>query len=177
MSFWPATLVAWCYPLTGFFIFWQGFPTCASAYWLPWLLSAVQWTVRGNRIAPVGLALATGLALVSGHIDVAALVLLVSGLFALWCLLGGSWTAVFSGSMGKVVLALIAGWGLGFLLAAPNILPVMEYARTGARMVERFTWPAGTPADRPGGFAPGGAPGHVWFNQSRQLPDIPEKRK
>lgn len=35
LSFWPASLAAWCYPLTGFFVFWQGYPTCAPVYWLP----------------------------------------------------------------------------------------------------------------------------------------------
>jgi hypothetical protein len=30
VSFWPATIVAWCHPLTGFFIFWQGYPTCGA---------------------------------------------------------------------------------------------------------------------------------------------------
>jgi hypothetical protein len=138
VSFWPASLVAWCYPMTGFFIFWQGYPTCASAYWLPWLLFAVDRTVRGNLIAPAAVALVTGLVLVSGHIDVAALVLLVSGLFALWCLREVHGPRIFCRSTGKVVMALILGWGLGFLLAAPNILPVMEYTKTGVRMSERF---------------------------------------
>lgn len=138
VGFWPAALVAWCYPLTGFFIFWQGYPTSAPVYWLPWLLFAVDRTVRGNRIAPAALALATGLALVSGHIDVAALALLVSGLFALWCLREAHGPRIFCGPAGKAVLALILGWGLGFLLAAPHVLPVIEYAKTGFRMTERF---------------------------------------
>jgi len=137
-GFWPATLVAWCYPLTGFFIFWQGYPTGAPVYWLPWLLFAVDRTVRGNLIAPATLALITGLVLVSGHIDVAALVLLVSGLFALWCLGEVHGLRIFCGSAGKAVLVLILGWGLGFLLAAPQVLPVIEYAKTGFRMTQRF---------------------------------------
>jgi hypothetical protein len=138
VSFWPATLVAWCYPMTGFFIFWQGHLVGASAYWLPWLLLAVDRTVRGNSIAPVALALITGLVLVSGLIDVAALVLLVSGLFALWCLREVHGPRIFCRPTGKAVVALIFGWGLGFLLAAPNVLPVVEYARTGLRMHRRF---------------------------------------
>ena len=124
--------------MTGFFIFWQGYPTSAPVYWLPWLLFAVDRTARGNLIAPAALALATGLALVSGHIDVAALVLLVSGLFALWCLREVHGPRIFCGPAGKAVLALILGWGLGFLLAAPHVLPVIEYAKTGFRMTERF---------------------------------------
>ncbi len=130
--------IAWCYPMTGFLFSGKGYPTCAPVYWLPWLLFAVDRTVRGNRIAPAALALVTGLVLVSGHIDVAALVLLVSGMFALWCLREVHGRQIFGRQAGKAALILTLGWGLGFLLAAPNILPVMEYARTGHRMSERF---------------------------------------
>jgi len=139
VSFWPATLIGWCYPMTGFFVFWQGYPTCAPVYWLPWLLFAVDRTVRGNRMAPAGLALVTGLVLVSGQIDIAALVLLVSGWFALWCLREIHGRQILGRQAGKAALILTLGWGLGFLLAAPNILPVMEHARTGHRMAERFS--------------------------------------
>jgi hypothetical protein len=138
VSFWPAIIIAWGYPMTGFFIFWQGHPVSASVYWLPWLLFAVDRTVRGNRIAAAALALVTGLVLVSGHIDVAALVLLVSGMFALWCLREVHGRQIFCRKAGKAALILTLGWGLGFLLAAPNILPLMEYARTGHRVSERF---------------------------------------
>jgi len=138
VGFWPATLGAWCYPMTGFFIFWQGYPTGASVYWLPWLLLAVDRTVRGHAVAPAALALVTGLVLVSGHIDVAALVLLVSGLFALWRLLEVHGRPFLRRTVGKAALILMSGWGLGFLLAAPNILPIMEYVKTGHRMLERF---------------------------------------
>jgi hypothetical protein len=134
-GFWPAALAAWCYPLTGFFIFWQGFPTCLAVCWLPWVLLAVENAVRGKATAPAALALATGLALVSGHMDVAGQVLLVSGLFALWRLLEiyGWQFRRFP----KAILFLAAGWALGFLLAAPHILPVLKYAKTGERMTQR----------------------------------------
>src|ERR1039458_1767690 len=48
VSFWPAAIAGWCYPLTGFFVFWQGFPTGLPAHWLPWILLAVDRTVRGG---------------------------------------------------------------------------------------------------------------------------------
>ena len=84
VGFWPAAICAWCYPLTAFFIFWQGYPTDLAVYWLPWLLLAVEGTVRGRRLAPAGLGVVTGLVLVSGHLDVAGQVLLGSGLYGLW---------------------------------------------------------------------------------------------
>ena len=56
-----------------------GFPGCCS-----------PWTKRREArvLAPVGLSVVTCLVLVSGHLDVAAQVLLASGLYALWCLHG-----------------------------------------------------------------------------------------
>ena len=85
VGFWPAAVAAWCYPLTGFFVFWQGFPTALPVCWLPWLLLAVDRTARGaGAAAPVGLSVMTCLVLVSGQLDVAAQVLLVSGVFGLW---------------------------------------------------------------------------------------------
>ena len=151
VSFWPATIAGWCYPLTGFFVFWQGYPTGLAVYWLPWILLAVDRTVRGDSsMAPIGLSAVTCLVLVSGHLDVAGQVLLVSGLFAMWCLfdLGGrQW---LSRQVGWALLTLTIGWGLGFLLAAPYVLPALEYTRTGARMVRRS---AGLTERPPAGFA------------------------
>ncbi len=76
VGFWPAAICAWCYPITAFFVFWQGYPTGLAVYWLPWLLLAVDRVVRGRSLgAPIGLSAVTGLVLVSGHLDVAGQVL------------------------------------------------------------------------------------------------------
>lgn len=139
VSFWPAAIVAWCYPLTGFFVFWQGYATCAAAYWLPWLLLAVDRTVHGARLGPVGLGVVTGLTLVSGHIDVAGQVLLVSGLFALWRLWEVHYRENKRQLLTRTSVLLAFGWGLGFMLGAPHVLPLVEYARTGYRMLHRST--------------------------------------
>jgi hypothetical protein len=135
-SFWAAAIPAWCYPLTGFFVFWQGFPTCGAVYWFPWLLWLVNHVARGPSARNVaGLGGVTALVLVSGHIDVAGQTLLAAGLYAIWCLFdahGARWRKV-----GGVALALTLGWGAGFLLAAPHVLPLLEYAKTGARIERR----------------------------------------
>jgi len=137
-DFWASAIVAWCYPLTGFFIFWQGNVVSSTINWLPWILLAVYQTARGGRAAPAWLALSTALVLVTGQLDVAGLVLVVSGLFGLWCL-GNSYRALSRRRrLVRVVLALVAGWGLGFMLAAPNILPTVQYLHTGHRMAQRF---------------------------------------
>jgi len=138
VGFWPAAVCAWCYPLTTFFALWQGFPTGLAVYWLPWIFLMVDGTIRGsNPTAAIGLSAVTLLALISGHLDVAGQVLLGSGIFALWCL----WDAHRGEEWGKrarsAVARLALGWGLGFLLAAPHILPLLGYAQTGSRMLHR----------------------------------------
>ena len=139
VSFWPAAIAAWSYPMIGFFSFWQGYPTSSAVYWLPWLLLAVDGTVRGRSVvAPMVLVLVTALTLVSGHIDTAALVLVVSGLFALWGLYDVYGRRLFQRATSRIVFMLMLGWGLGFLLAAPGILPVMEYVKTSQRMTQRL---------------------------------------
>ncbi len=138
VGFWAAVIPAWCYPMTGFFIFWLGFATDMAVFWLPWLLLAVDRTVRRTGfLAPIGLSVATGLTLVSGHLDVAGQVLLVSGLYALWCLLDAYPKPWLQRAAYRAVLVLAVGWGAGFMLAAPQLAPLLQYARTGIRMERR----------------------------------------
>lgn len=140
VGFWPATVCAWCYPLTAFFVLWQGYPTGLAVYWLPWIFLAVDKTASStNRLAAIGLSVVTFLVLTSGHIDLAGQVLLGSGIYATWCLWRahpGEW---FQRKFWTAISMLILGWGLGFLLAAPHILPLVEYAKTGSRMIHRST--------------------------------------
>lgn len=138
VGYWAATIPAWCYPMTGFFVFWQGFPTCGAVYWFPWLLLAVDRTVRlTTPRAIAGLSAVTGLVLISGHIDVAGQALLASGLYAAWCwwdAYGKRWRQAQART---AAITLTAGWCLGFLLAAPHLLPLLEYVKTSARMERR----------------------------------------
>jgi hypothetical protein len=138
VSFWPAAICSWCYPLTAFFVFWQGYFTALPVSWLPWLLLAVEGTVRRRHwAAPMGLAVVTGLVLTSGQLDMAGQALLVSGIFAVWRLgqiYGRQW---FGAAARSAAVSLVIAWGLGLLLASPYILPVLEYTRTGARMARR----------------------------------------
>jgi hypothetical protein len=135
VSFWPATVCAWCYPLTAFFVLWQGLP---SVYWLPWIFLLVDKTIRGaSSLATIGLSVMTFLVLTSGQIDIAGQVLLGSGIYAIWCLWDthpGGW---YLRKFWTASVTLILGWGLGFLLAAPHLLPLLEYAQTGSRMMHR----------------------------------------
>ena len=83
---WPATVAAWCYPLTGFFVFWQGYETPGAVLWFPWSLVAVDAAVRrASPWAGATLAVVTSLVLLSGQMDIAGQVLLASGIYAVWC--------------------------------------------------------------------------------------------
>jgi hypothetical protein len=138
VSFLPAAICAWGYPLTAFFALWQGYPTRLAVCWLPWIFLSVDKTIRGaGPLAAMSLSVVTFLTLTSGNIDIAGQVLLGAGIYALWCLWEahrGEWAV---GKLQRAIALLILGWGLGFLLAAPHLLPLLEYAKTGSRMVHR----------------------------------------
>jgi hypothetical protein len=137
-GFWPAAICAWCYPLTAFFVFWQGYTITTVVCWLPWSLLAVDETIRAaSRWAPLGLAAVTCLVLISGHLDICGQVLLASGVYGLWRLGEAGASQGFNRRLGGLALKLAGGWMLGFLLASPQVLPVLEYAHTGSRMIRR----------------------------------------
>jgi hypothetical protein len=150
LPFWPSALIAWCLPLTGFFLLWQGYSLPQAAAWLPWLLLAVDQTARRNAIAGPMLAMLTALVLISGQVDVAAQALIASVIFGAWSCVhahrgaGPSSTPAQArvGSMGDVGIlasagALVSAMSIGALLAAPYLLPLQEYVRTGHRVAER----------------------------------------
>jgi hypothetical protein len=135
-GFWPAAVGAWCYPVTGFFVLWQGSYLSHTAALFPWLLLATDRVVR----RPAGwwgpaLAVVTALLLLTGSTDIAGEALVVAGLFALWRLAARrrrGWRRL-AGAAASLGLA----WVLGLLLAAPYLLPLARYVPTGARMVLR----------------------------------------
>ena len=138
VGFWPACVCAWCYPLTGFFIMWQGFPLTQTVSLLPWLLLAVDETARRKHgLAFVGLAMVTALLLLTGRLDIAGQCLLVSGLYAVWCVWDEYGWKCFSPPARRAVLGLVLGWVLGFMLSSPQVLPTVEYIRTGSRTESR----------------------------------------
>lgn len=138
VGYWPATLASWCYPMTGYFVFWQGYPAIGCVVWTPWVLLAVDGMVRraGWR-GGAGLAVVTCLVLISGPLDVAGQVLLTSGLYAVWCFIDEYGRECFGRRSVQAAAAVTSAWILGFLLAAPHLLPILEYSRTGSRMARR----------------------------------------
>ena len=151
ISFWPAAVAAWCYPLTGFFVFWQGYPMLPALAWLPWLLVVVERVIaRPRGVSGPLLAGLTGVVAVSGQVDFAAQVLAASGLYAV-----GRLTIEWRRRRERRALlgagvALAAAWLLGILLAAPFLLPFAEYLGGSARLSARI---AGYEARPPIGLA------------------------
>ena len=145
VGFWPAAIVAWCYPLTGTYIVWQGCGIPPLACWLPWMLTAVDGSVRRPLgWGPPALALLTAVVLVSGQSDVGGQLLLTSGIYAVWCLFDeyakpwlfrpGTWLfrrACLAGGLTGLA------WMLGILASTWLLFPMFEYNRTGSRMIRR----------------------------------------
>ncbi len=145
VGFWAAAIGAWCYPLTGFFVQWQGYGLTAVVAWLPWILLAVDSTIRKAKgFGSILLGIFTAAAALTGQLDVAALILLSSGLYAMGRLVEVYGRANWRDTI-PTIAALILGWGLGLCIAAPYIVPLVEYSRTG----ERFTRRAAGEEERP----------------------------
>ncbi len=138
VSFWPAAFAAWCFPLTGYFVLWLGYPMTGGVAWLPWVLLATDSVLR----RPLGwggpaLSLATALAVLS-RIDSGAQVLLVSGLYALW--LTGVRARAEGPAAATRLLGPVASWSIGLALTAPYLLPFVEYAQTGGADAGPCPW-------------------------------------
>jgi hypothetical protein len=138
VRFWPAACGSWCYPLTGFFVLWQGYPETYTTAWYPWLLLATDQAVRRPRgVGGPLLALCVLLTCISGQLDTAGHALLGSGLYALWRWIREWRKRPVDGSPAGAAMSLFAGWGLGLLLAGPYLLPQFEYVATGIRTEAR----------------------------------------
>lgn len=140
VGFWPAVVGAWCTPLIGFFVLWCGYPPSFVVAWTPWLLLATDAAVR----RPLGwggpaVALLTAAVMVSGHAATAAHVLLVSGLYFLWCLVNQyGWRGLLSFRSAGSIVVTVAAWGLGMLLSSVQNVPTMEYLETSSRVAKRM---------------------------------------
>lgn len=140
LSYWPAAVASWCTPLTGFMTLWQGHFLVGPVCWLPWLLFLAHRSVKKPwGWSNVGLAAVTALLILCGGLDVGGLVLVTTGLYALWLLAADDlrhkrWRRACSAGGG-----ITAAWLLGFILATAYWLPLQEYFRTGARLQARVS--------------------------------------
>jgi hypothetical protein len=135
LSYWPAAMGSWCIPLCGYMTVWHGYNPIGPFCWLPWLLWAADVTIKNpGGFGGVGVAVLTALVLFSGHPGVSGLLLLTAGLYVLWRLAEAirserRWQRA-AWSAAQISVA----WAIGFLIAAPYLLPLVEYGRTGVRM-------------------------------------------
>lgn len=138
VRYWPAALGAWCYPLTGTFIVWQGYGPPPVVCWLPWILLAADATLRH----PTGwsgpaLALTTAVVMVSGQTDVAGQVLLACGLFVVWRYFQHVRRRWFAwNKLARLSVPAVA-WLLGIMASAWLLFPLMEYTGGGSRISRR----------------------------------------
>jgi hypothetical protein len=134
----PALVGAWCFPLTAYFILWQGCLMTYAVAGLPWLLLATEAVVR----RPTGwggplLALTTGLIILSSSSDIAALVLLADGVYGLWRVVAAYVSRRWLMAC-QAAFVLACSWGLGIMLSLPQLLPLIDYSHSSARMSQRL---------------------------------------
>lgn len=132
-------VVACCVPVSGFFVLWRGFPLTHAVSWLPWVLWATEASIAHPKgLAPIWLAASTAATIASGHLDMAGLVLLSSGLWAGARVLQG-WRSGAGSHRTQLsrIFPVVTGWAAGFLLAAPVLVPLVAELSNSGRVAER----------------------------------------
>jgi len=138
VGFWPAAVVAWCFPISGTFIVWQGCGSPPVVAWLPWMLVSVDQAIQRPRSwGGPALAVFTVFAIISAAPDVAGQVLLTTGLYAVWRFIAHYRRLGFKRDSAIAFASVTVGWALGILMSLPLLLPMLEYSQTGLRMMNR----------------------------------------
>jgi O-antigen/teichoic acid export membrane protein len=157
----PAALIGGvAYMLSGFFLVSVVFTMMiAAAAWLPALLACIEVVVRKQEekddvpYSPVPYvalgSLILGMQVLAGHVEITYYVLVVSGFYAAWRLVGmrrrlGRWRPAVR--LGLWLLAMVA---VGLALAGVQLLPLVELAQRNFRQgsvgyqdVAGWAWPA-----------------------------------
>jgi hypothetical protein len=121
------------FSLCGFMIVWLGHPHVNCAMWLPLLLYLIEKSFLDRRSGAPALrvwivfAVAFACLLLGGHPPTTIQVAILAGIYFLYRLVLQSWDQPFL-RMGLFLSALV----LGFLLAAPQLLPFLEYYQHGS---------------------------------------------
>ncbi len=135
---WPSVIAAWCYPLTGAYILWVGQWLPAVMCWLPWSLAAADRAVRAPRgWGGPALGVVTMVLLLGGAIDIAGQVLIITGLYSLWCIWDEYRSRAFSLKGLRIAGILALAWALGFACSMWLLIPAKDYTDTGSRMIRR----------------------------------------
>jgi hypothetical protein len=127
---WFAGLV---FPFCGFLVLWLLFPVTSVAVWMPWLLWASDRALeQPSRRTVGGLALVSTLALLGGHIQTSAHVLLAAGVYAAWRVWAGRAGARREGvALSPLTRRGGLAWGLAIVLgiagASIEVVPLACY--------------------------------------------------
>ncbi|MFO0985165.1 MAG: YfhO family protein [Planctomycetota bacterium] len=118
-----ALLAAVAFSLCGFQVVWLLYPLASAAAFLPWLWLGVDALVRHRSFAAAaGIAVVNGVQLCCGHPETSFYVALAGGCYFLLRL-----PAVASGQRRRVLALFLVSQLLGAALAAPQVLPFLEY--------------------------------------------------
>lgn len=129
------------FSLSPFMVAWTVLPSVITTIaWIPWVLSEIVAVMRpGDQKSTwrfTGLAFCTGMLALAGHLQFLAYGLLAATLF----ILGLALTQSTSGSVQTVkerwmvAATCFVGLALGLGLAAPQLLPVLEYSKLSHRL-------------------------------------------
>ena len=122
---WFAGLV---FPFCGFLVGWLLFPSASVAVWLPWLFLASDRALESPGPRSIGgLAVVVGMAILAGHIQTSAHMLLAAGLYAAW----RAWARHGMSPLPRFDRLGLPGWAggvcLGVALAAVEVVPLGVY--------------------------------------------------
>jgi len=122
---WGRWFAGLAFPYCGFLSFWLLYPVASVAVWMPWLLLAGERLLKApSPRRAAGLATATLLTLLGGHIQTSAHVLIAAALAAVataWARTGEA------GRFGGRLLGWLAAVGLGVAASAVVIVPLAAY--------------------------------------------------
>lgn len=134
------------FELSVFVVAWTGLPSVIETVaWIPWVLAGTLGLLIGRRRNLLLLAFASGMMILAGHLQFAAYGFLAAAVFG-----GGmAWAMRIAWArIGALALGLVAGG----LLAAPQLLPVLNYGQYSHR--RNVPTPAGYEAYLGGAIKP-----------------------
>lgn len=129
------------FSLSPFMVAWVALPSVITTVsWVPWVLwgtlTLFRGNYRGSKLARLAVCIA--MMLLSGHLQFCAYGLMACAIAALWMFLLGNRDDSFApkegaslpvGRLGATLVAVV----VGFLIAAPQLLPVLAYSRLSHR--------------------------------------------
>lgn len=118
------------FALSAFMLGWTPLPSVIETVsWIPWTLAFALWIFQEPKAwrAVAGLALSIGMTLLAGHLQFAAYGLIAFAIVVAW-----QTAILYRGGLDGPLKATLAAL-LGLLIAAPQLVPVLDYAKFSHR--------------------------------------------